>query len=227
MKMRKLLSIGALALTITTCTSLSVFAAETSGNRRGAVKQIAINAWKENTIVNNLDININTPVKQYAKQALVDEIINCVNNGIKDAGLKEQVKNIVQDGYNKGLGFKEIFEELVELDRQDNVDITTDESFKAAKESIYTMLTIFEKANKEDKLNSTINKYFNVKALNGTLTYGKNSNNRRVVTLERQGQVVLQISSEEIYELKNSLENNVNSWADLKKYFEIVSNPQA
>ena len=47
MKMRKLLSIGALALTITTCTSLSVFAAENDGWTEAKLTEAADNGvWE-------------------------------------------------------------------------------------------------------------------------------------------------------------------------------------
>ena len=223
MKMKKLLSIGALALTITTCTSMSAFAAETAGStsRNQAAKEIAMNAYVGRKVVNKLDITVNTPVKNYAKQSLLDEGVECVNTGISDHKVRVQVTNTIQDGYNKGYGFKKIFDSLVTIN-DSGVDITTDDTFNAAKTAMENMLAEFKNAYYNGKLDDVINKYFKVEALNGKLTYGKNSNNRLVVTLERNGQVILQVSSEHVYSLEKEIRENIKSWADLNEYFNKI-----
>lgn len=216
MKMRKLLSIGALTLTLTTCTSMSAFAAEAVGNRNEAAKSIAINAWKEKNIINNIDINANTAVNKYAKQALIDKVKSCVEGAIKDKALAEEVNNTIQTMYNNGAGAKDIFGALRVIN--DEKDITNDATFEAAKASLEKMLDEFVAANKKGTLDSTIKQYFNVSKY-GTLEYGRNSNNRRVVTLKRGSSILLQVSSENVYNLQHELENRIHSWADLKDYF--------
>ena len=86
------------------------------------------------------------------------------------------------------------------------------------------MLYEFEKAYDQGDLENTIDTYFNVKALtsNGKLYYGKNSNNRLVVTLEKDGQVILQVSSENVYALEKEIRENIHNWSDLKAYFNKV-----
>ena len=216
MKMRKLLSIGALTLTLTTCTSMSAFAAEAVGNRNEAAKSIAINAWKEKNIINNIDINANTAVNKYAKQALIDKVKVCVEGAIKDTALAEKVNNTIQTMYDNGAGAKDIFEALIDINHKE--DITNDDTFKAAKTSLKDMLDEFVAANEKGTLDSTIKQYFNVSKY-GTLEYGRNSNNRRVVTLKRGSSILLQVSSENVYNLQHELENRIHSWADLKDYF--------
>lgn len=216
MKMKKLLSIGALTLTLITCTSMSAFAAEAVGNRNEAAKSIAINAWKEKNIINNIDINANTAVNKYAKQALIDKVKSCVEGAIGDKALAEEVNNTIQTMYDNGAGAKDIFEALMDINAEK--DITNDATFEAAKASLEKMLAEFVAANEKGTLDSTIKKYFNVSEY-GTLEYGRNSNNRRVVTLKKGSSILLQVSSENVYNLQDELENRIHSWADLKDYF--------
>ncbi len=216
MKMRKLLSIGALALTLVTCTSVSVSAAEALGNRNEAAKSLAINAWKEKNVVNNININANTAVNKYAKQTLIDRVKVCVEGAIDDKALAEEVNNTIQTMYNDGKGAKDIFEALMDINAEK--DITNDATFKAAKASLEDILAEFVAANEKGTLDSTIKQYFNVSKY-GTLEYGRNSNNRRVVTLKKGSSILLQVSSENVYNLQDELENRIHSWADLKDYF--------
>lgn len=216
MKMRKLLSIGALALTLVTCTSVSVSAAEALGNRNEAAKSLAINAWKEKNVVNNININANTAVNKYAKQTLIDRVKVCVEGAIDDKALAEEVNNTIQTMYNDGKGAKDIFEALMDINAEK--DITNDATFKAAKASLEDILAEFVAANEKGTLDYTIKQYFNVSKY-GTLEYGRNSNNRRVVTLKKGSSILLQVSSENVYNLQDELENRIHSWADLKDYF--------
>lgn len=216
MKMRKLLSIGALTLTLTTCTSMSAFAAEAVGNRNEAAKSIAINAWKEKNIINNIDINAKTAVNKYAKQTLIDKVKVCVEGAIEDKALAKKVNNTIQTMYDNGAGAKDIFEKLMDINAEK--DITNDATFDAAKAALEDMLAEFVAANEKGTLDSTIKQYFNVSKY-GTLEYGRNSNNRRVVTLKRGSSILLQVSSENVYNLQHELENRIHSWADLKDYF--------
>ncbi|MGG7198628.1 hypothetical protein ACQPUI_18170 [Clostridium butyricum] len=219
MKMKQLLSIGALTLTLVTCTSMSVFAAEAVGSRNGAAKNVAINAWKGQDVINNVSINANTAVNKYATQALIDKVKACVETSIEDKALAKKVNDKIQEMYNSGKGAKEIFEALQDINQTEG-DITTDATFDAAKAALQSMLNEFVDANGKSnaELSAMIKTYFNVSPY-GTLEYGKNSNNRRVVTLKKGSKIVFQVSSENVYNLKDELENKINSWSDLKDYF--------
>ena len=122
--------------------------------------------------------------------------------------------------YEDGKGAKEIFEALQEINQTKGSDITTDETFYVAKATLESMLNEFVIANEKGNsdLDKLIKTYFNVSKY-GKLEYGKNSNNVRVITLTKGSKVVFQVSSEEVYDLKNGLENRINSWSDLKDYF--------
>ena len=221
MKMKQLLSIGALTLTLVTCTSMSVFAAEAVGSRNEAAKNVAINAWNEQNVINNVSINANTAVNKYATQALIDKVKACVETSIEDKALAKKVNDKIQEMYNSGKGAKEIFEALQDINQTQGTDITTDATFKAAKAALQDMLNEFVDANGKSNadLDKLIKTYFNVSPSYGRLEYGKNSNNRRVVTLKKGSKIVFQVSSENVYNLKDELENKINSWSDLKDYF--------
>ena len=220
MKMKKLLSMGAITLTLVTCTSMSVFAAESVGNRNEAAKKIAMNAWKGQKVINDVSIDADTAVNKYVNQALVDRVKACVSNSIEDKELAKKVNDTIQDMYKNGKGAKEIFEALQDINQTQGTDITTDATFKAAKAALQDMLNEFVDANgkSNSQLTSIIRTYFNVSPY-GTLEYGKNSNNRRVVTLKKGSKIVFQVNSENVYSLKDELENKINSWSDLKDYF--------
>lgn len=222
MKMKQLLSIGALTLTLVTCTSMSVFAAEAVGSRNEAAKNVAINAWKGQNVINNVSINANTAVNKYATQALIDKVKACVETSIEDKALAKKVNDKIQEMYNSGKGAKEIFEALQDINQTEG-DITTDATFDAAKAALQSMLNEFVDANGKSnaELSAMIKTYFNVSPY-GTLEYGKNSNNRRVVTLKKGSKIVFQVSSENVYNLKDELENKINSWSDLKDYFRKI-----
>ena len=220
MKMKQLLSIGALTLALVTCTSMSVFAAEAVGSRNEAAKNVAINAWEGQNVINNVSINANTAVNKYATQALIDKVKACVETSIEDKALAKKVNDKIQEMYKSGKGAKEIFEALQDINQTEG-DITTDATFDAAKAALQSMLNEFVDANGKSNadLDKLIKTYFNVSPSYGRLEYGKNSNNRRVVTLKKGSKIVFQVSSENVYNLKDELENKINSWSDLKDYF--------
>ncbi|MDO5518252.1 MAG: hypothetical protein Q4F66_11905 [Clostridium sp.] len=225
MKIKKILSIGALALTITTCTSMSIFAAEYAGTttRNQAAKEIAINAYFGGEIVNNLGITVKTPVKSYVQQSLITKIIDCVDEGIADKSVKERVIKIIQDGYDNGYGFDKILDSIIAVNNEADIDITTNETFGPAKSAMENMLKEFYNSYHDGKLDTTIKNYFKVKELGAELSYGKNSNDRLVVSLEKGGQIVLQVSSENVDALEKEIRENIHSWSDLNDYFNKVN----
>lgn len=223
MKMKKLLSMGAITLTLVTCTSMSVFAAESVGNRNESAKKVAMNAWKGQKVISDVSIDADTAVNKYINQALIDRVKACVSNSIENKELEKKVNDTIQDMYKNGKGAKEIFEALQDINQTEDTDITTDATFNTAKVALQDMLNEFVSANgkSNSELTSIIKTYFNVSSY-GTLEYGKNSNNRRVVTLKKGSKIVLQVNSENVYNLKDELENKINSWSDLKDYFRKI-----
>lgn len=211
MKIKKLLSIGALALTITTCTSMNVFAAESAGNRENAKNQIIMNVIKGQNIAESLNINMASISKNYVTHDFIEDIKKYIDQDITDTNIKEQIKSNIEKEYNEGKTFKEILTSIMYVSKN------SDETLQQMKKVVNDVVEEFKYDYHTDgtkKLEDTINKYFNVQKLNGKLTYGKNSNNKLVVTLERDEQVVLQVSSENVNSLQNEL-GKINTWADL------------
>lgn len=213
MKMKKLLSIGALTLTLVTCTSISTFAAEASKNRDSAIEAIATNLLAGENVINDLNINSKTAVKKYAKEDLIIKINYYITESMKDKELAAKVTKTIEDNYKDGQNAEEIFESISSINNED--------TFNAFKEAIKSIINEFEIANEESKLklDEKINSYFNVSRY-GKLEYGRNSKNRRVVTLKNNSKIILQISSENLYNLKSELKERFNSWEDINGYIK-------
>lgn len=205
MNMKKLMSIGAMSLAITCCTSITTFAAENVGNRKVAVSKIASNFYKEGKVVNKVNITITTPIKDYATPKLIEDIkgLNISEFNI-DKGIKENLKTLMED---RG-------------------DLTTDDNLIKIKNFINARLEEFIDASNDGELDTIVKKYIKVENY-GVLTTGKNMEGKTTVSLEdKSGKILLQVNSDEVNELKANL-IGVNSWSQLKdfigNYFDIDS----
>ena len=198
MNTKKLMSICAMTLAITCCTSISTFAAEQATdnkNRNEVMGNIAINFYNGGQVVNNLPVYSNkTPISAYFTQTLIDEV---------------KGKNIAPFDENKSA--KENFGTLM----SDGDEYTSKEKLKEIKSFVNEKLDEFIKADKAGNLDTTVKKYLKADSY-GRLTTGKNMDGKSVVSLlDRSGNVILQISSENVYSVKNELKN-VSSWGQLK-----------
>lgn len=225
MRKKKLLSMCALALAITASTSVSAFAVTTVKGQQA--KNTIVNAWKGEKVVSGLLININTPVKNYANKGLVDKIIASVKEGIADSNLQNKIAESIQNNYNDGKSFKELFEGLKEInDNKENPDATTDKSFEAGKNALIAIqLELLAAADKgQEKLNEVASKYFNFEKNNTKLTVGKNIAGELVVSLENtRGIILAQVTESDIQELKDAIaRREIKTWADINKYYNIV-----
>ena len=113
MKIKKLLSIGALTLTITTCTSMNVFAAESAGNRENAKNQIIMNVINGQNIAESLNINMASISKNYVTHDFIEDIKKYIDQDITDTNIKEQIKSNIEKEYNEGKTFKEILTSIM------------------------------------------------------------------------------------------------------------------
>lgn len=206
MNMKKLMSICAMSLAITCCTSITIFAAENVGDRKAAVSNIATNFYKGEKVINNVNITISTPIKDYATKDLIDEI--------KDLGIAE---------FNVNVGIKENYAKLME----DRGDLTTNPNLQKVKDFINGKLEEFIDASNDGTLAATVKKYIKVQQY-GVLTTGKNMEGKVTVSLEdKSGNILLQVNSDEVNEVKDKL-TGVDSWGELndivKIYFGINLN---
>lgn len=198
MNMKKLMSICAMSLAITCCTSISTFAAEKATdnkNRNEVIGSIAVNFYKGGQVVNNLPIySDKTPISAYFTKTLIDEV---------------KGKNIAP--FDESKSAKENFGILM----SEKNKYTSDENLKAIKSFVDEKLDEFIEADKAGNLDGVVKKYLKADSY-GRLTTGKNMDGKSVVSLlDRSGNVILQISSENVYSVKNELKG-VNSWTGLK-----------
>ena len=91
MKMRKLLSIGALTLAIVSCTTIGASAAEVSGkeNKRQAMRDMVTNVLEDGKVFYNADVKATTPVGDY----LTDKFIEETNAFLEDNNLNVYFEN--------------------------------------------------------------------------------------------------------------------------------------
>lgn len=205
MNMKKLMSIGAMTLAITCCTSITTFAAENVGERKVAVSKIASKFYKGEKVINNVNITISTPIKDYATTKLTDEI--------KDLNIAE---------FNVNVGIKENLEKII----ANKGNITTDPNLQKVKDFINEKLEEFIDASNDGTLAATVKEYIKVEKY-GVLTTGKNMDGKVTVSLEdKSGNILLQVNSDDVKEVKGKLAE-VNSWSELKEvignYFDINS----
>lgn len=225
MRKKKLLSMCALALAITASTSVSAFAVTTVEGQQA--KNTIVNAWKGEKVVSGLLIDINTPVKNYAKQGLVNKIKASVEKGIDDPKLQKNILESIQDNYNAGKSFKELFDGLKEInDNKENPDATTDKSFEAGKKALIDIeAELLAAANEgQEKLNEIASQYFDFEKNNTKLTTGENIYGEFVVSLETTNNIILaQVNEYDVQELRDAIaRREIKTWADINKYYNIV-----
>ena len=202
MKMKKLISIGALVLTITTCTSVNAFASTSTSIKHEALQSFIKNGLdgENEFIFNRLNINAHTPIGNY----LTDNFISEANEILKDY----EVKIESNDNYYKVQ--KKIALKIRTLNEEQKT-----KALGEIKTFLNTKLDSFLNLNDSD-LKSKVNDYFKASSY-GTLTVGRNSNNNRTVTLEdKNGNVLIQVNSSHVYRAKAKLDS-VNTYGELKK----------
>ncbi|NFO11356.1 hypothetical protein FDB29_09660 [Clostridium botulinum] len=200
MKIKKLMSICAMSLAVVCCTSVTTFAVQNSDARSDAAKKVTMNFWKEGYVIDGINININTPIKNYATNKLIGEF--------KGLGTKLGVT------VDEAKGIKENLEKITE----DKDKLKTEENLKIIKDFVKHKLTDYENKSKEGKLDDCIRADFNVGTY-GTLTVGKNMNGKATATLEKNNKILFQVNSENIYNMKSEL-SGINSWSDLKNWMK-------
>ncbi|MBN1066185.1 hypothetical protein [Clostridium botulinum] len=210
MKIKKLMSICAMSLAVVCCTSVTTFAAQNTDARSDAAKKVTMNFWKEGYVIDGINININTPIKNYVTEDLLDFIKDLeIADFDTSKGIKENLEKI-----------SEKQAELKEAGKLDEL-IKNEENLMKIKDVVKDMLADYEDAANGDliSLADCIRADFNVDAY-GTLTTGKNINGKTTATLEdRRGNILFQVNSENIYNMKKEL-SGINSWSDLKKWMK-------
>lgn len=216
MKMKKLLSIGALTLAIATCTTIGASAADVAGrdNKRQAMQSIVTNGLNGGKVFNDISISAKTEVGNY----LTDTFINETNEFLKNNELNtylDENNNLVtwkiEETDNLYVVQKNIVKTLRILNKEQK-----DEAVYSIKKYLLSKLEQFENASSESnaELVETINKYFKTTKY-GTLTVGINSDNAKTVTLVKSGKIVAQVNTSNVYKVADKL-NSIETYEDLK-----------
>lgn len=216
MKMKKLLSIGALTLAIATCTTIGASAADVAvrDNKRQAMQSIVTNGLNGEEVFNDISISAKTEVGNY----LTDTFINETNEFLKNNELNtylDENNNLVtwkiEETDNLYVVQKNIVKTLRILNKEQK-----DEAVYSIKKYLLSKLEQFENASSESnaKLVETINKYFKT-TKNETLTVGINSDNAKTVTLVKSGKIVAQVNTSNVYKVADKL-NSIETYEDLK-----------
>ena len=217
MKMKKLLSIGALTLAIATCTTIGASAADVAGrdNKRQAMQSIVTNGLNGGKVFNDISISAQTKVGNY----LTDTFINETNEFLENNKLNvyfDENNNLVtwkiEENDNLYVVQKNIVKTLRILNKEQK-----DEAVYSIKKYLLSKLEQFENASSESnaELVETINKYFKTTKY-GTLTVGINSDNAKTVTLVKSGKIVAQVNTNNVYKVADKL-NSIETYEDLKK----------
>ncbi|AOR24733.1 hypothetical protein [Clostridium taeniosporum] len=194
MKMKRLMSICAISLAVACCTSASAFAAQTTEGREASAKKLAISFFKENQVIEGIDIRIDTPIEDYATDGLIKEFENLA----KDLGINT---------FDKTKGIKENLEKI----KENQNTLKTTKNLNIIKKFVKGKLNNYEEA---ENLANVIKRDFKV-AKYGDLKIGKNINGKTTATLEKNNKILFQVNTDNIYNMKNEL-SGIDSWSQLK-----------
>ena len=192
MKMKKLLSMGALALVIASSTSVASFAAvnkSTLTNDQAQVLTIMINALGDNKNANANNIVDTTKVKEYAQNheganKLADSLGLYGTGSEKVNDNAYETLNYIVDEYQTKDQFDQFKDQVNKV--ADNI-LAYDENTKE-----------MDRVNQEEKVQSLL------KDKDYTISFGKNSNGVTSISVEKSGNVVLQVSKDEVETLKDT-----------------------
>ncbi|MBN1040009.1 hypothetical protein DVW12_15000 [Clostridium botulinum] len=201
MKIKKLMSICAMSLAVVCCTSVTTFAAQNSGNRREAAKNVAVNFYKGHEVSDTIRITSKTPISQYLKTSFINNLkTNCIDK-------------IGADEFNPNEGLYDNY-----LKNKDSIR-KNDENLITIRSCIHDELDGLKNACD----NGDIKNYIEDRVILpvGThLTIGKNMNGKTTATVEdNKGNIAFQINSENINNVKKELEN-VKNWDGLKSFLK-------
>lgn len=214
MKVKKLLSITTVGLTLAFCTSVGVLATSNvlSAEQKSVLKGIIKSYSAGVSPINNLDINKNTKISdivnsdsEYYKK--IEEELNSYENGsviadtIMDASIGEILNSTLiyaslnQENFDAYKAMtKDVANQLIEIGK------TTDEATRAIKE---------QKASEM------------IKSTYGTVKFGKNSEGRTTLSLEKDNKTILQINTANAEKVVNAL-NSFETYEEFKNFLSEV-----
>ena len=217
MKMKKLLSIGALTLTLISCISIGASAAEVVGgqNKRDAMEAVVTKGLNGGQVLYGVNIKASTQVGNYLTTGFIDETnkfladndLNVYFDAEENANVEWQIKS-TDTLYTIQ---KNIVKTLKSLDKDKK-----DAAVVEIKDYLLGKLNEFKDASQasDAELVSKINEYFKVSKY-GALTVGTNMDNAKTVSLVKNNKILAQVNTNNVYKVADKLEA-VNSYDELK-----------
>lgn len=200
MKVKKLLSIGAIGLTVAFCTSVGVFAASNvlSAEQKAVVKGIIKSYSAGISPINNLNVNKNTKIADIinSDSEYYKEIEQQLNSYEEGSNITDAIKDVtIGEVLDSSLIYASLNEENFEAYKAMTKDVANQliEIGKATDEAT--------RAIKEQKASEMINSTY------GTVKFGKNSEGRTTLSLEKDNKIILQINTANAEKLVNTLDS--------------------
>lgn len=214
MKLKKILAVTAIALSVTSIVPTIANAVESKGDQKAAFKSIIKNGADGNKIVNNLSITANTKIRDY----LTDEFIKEINSVIQLTSLGQGNNAVTVLGTDN---LYDIQNKLLIKQREYKTESDKEQlyqDFKTIKQAVLDKLESI-KGNSNDEIIKKVEKIVKYQKYGHALTVGTNSDNAKVISLEdRFGNIVLQVSSSELNQVIDKVES-INNYNDLSDIF--------
>ncbi len=211
MKVKKLLSVSTIGLTIAFCGSIGVFATSNvlSPEKKEMIQALVKSYYSGANPINNLELNKNTKVNSIfnSDSEYYKKIEDKVNSYGEGAILNDMVKNgaSISEVLNSSLVYASLNQDnfieyknmTIDLANQlIDIDKTEDQGARAIK---------------EQKVSEMINSSY------GNVKFGKNSSGHTTVSIEKNNQIILQIDAVNAEKLVDIL-NSFNSYDEFKDF---------
>lgn len=211
MKVKKLLSVSTIGLTIAFCGSIGVFATNNALNteKKEMIQAVIKSYYSGANPINNLDLNKNTKVKDIfnSNSEYYKKIAEKLNSYGEGAILNDMVKNgaSVSEVLNSSLIYASLNQDnfikyknmTIDLANQlIDIDKTEDQGARAIKEK---------------KASEMINSSY------GNVKFGKNASGHTTVSIEKNKQIILQIDAVNAEKLVDII-SSFNSYDEFKDF---------
>jgi len=214
MKIKKLLSIGALGLVLACSTSIGASAAERPTNEQ--IKADMINMFLNSKDPLNYSVNASTKVGNIINITKLQDDINKYGFGAQTYATLNEAVGLIDSSKTVVENVKKI---VVTLSKEDKLDDLLTES-----RNLMDVLRKIE--NTDGKVKADIENDIKalVKGSNSTLdvTFGKNIDGKITMSITQGNQIILQLNSGNAYSINNSLGTNadkLNKYAEALKLF--------
>jgi len=214
MKIKKLLSIGALGLVLACSTSIGASAAERPTNEQ--IKADMINMFLNSKDPLNYSVNASTKVGNIINITKLQDDINKYGFGAQTYATLNEAVGLIDSSKTVVENVKKI---VVTLSKEDKLDDLLTES-----RNLMDVLRTIE--NTDGKVKADIENDIKalVKGSNSTLdvTFGKNIDGKITMSITQGNQIILQLNSGNAYSINNSLGTNadkLNKYAEALKLF--------